>query len=91
MDQLLMNYTIRKRGHQADARLEDEGARLEAEWIASRREKDALQAELYHPTISRLYDTQIEIVRKSRAVGARCHDLLVQLRSCRRSLRARSN
>jgi hypothetical protein len=24
-------------------------------------------------------------------VGARCHDLLVQLRSCRRSLRARSN
>jgi hypothetical protein len=90
MDQLLMNYPIRIRGHQEDARLQEED-RLEAEWIASRREKDALQAELYHPTISRLYDTQIEIVRKTRAVGAKCHDLLVQLRSCRRSLRAISN
>jgi hypothetical protein len=86
-----MNYPIRIRGYQEDARLQEEDARLEAEWLASRREKDALQAELNHPTISRLYETQVEIVRKTRVVGSKCHDLLVRLRSSRRNLRKISN
>jgi hypothetical protein len=78
-------YMIKTRGYQ------EEDARLEAEWIETRRKKDALQAELNAPTASRLYDAQLEIIRETTAAGAKCHDLLVKLRALRKGLRVISN
>jgi hypothetical protein len=80
-----MSYTVRIRGNQ------EEDARLEAEWIESRQEKDALQAELNAPTFSRLYAAQMEIIMETTAAGIKCHALLVKLRAGRKRLHAASN
>jgi hypothetical protein len=84
-----MSCPIRIRGDQ-DQDQEDD-ARLEAEWIESCRERDALQAELNAPTVSRLYEAQVEFIRETSAAGAKCHDLLVKLRAGRKRLRAISD
>jgi hypothetical protein len=62
----------------------EEDARLVVEWLEACQKRDALQAELSAPTISRLYDTQATLLRTTKAAGEKCHYLLVKLRAQRR-------
>jgi hypothetical protein len=59
-------------------------ARLVAEWIEARQKRDALQAELNVPTISRLYDAQAKLLGTTKAAALKCQDVLVKLRAHRK-------
>jgi hypothetical protein len=67
--------TVRKATQQ-----EEEAARLVVEWLDACKKRNALQAELSAPTISRLYDTQATLLRTTRDAGDKCHYLLVKMR-----------
>lgn len=69
------------------AREED---RLMAELTEARRKGLALQTELEHPTVSRLYGTQMMLLQAVKAAGDECHSILVAMRANRR-LRRNSN
>ena len=58
--------------------------RLMAEWIAARRARFALQAELNQPTTSRPYGAQSTLLQAANAAGAKCHTLLVALKAQRK-------
>jgi len=75
--------TVRKPADQEPAD-QEEDARLVAAWIEACQRRDALQAELNEPTISRVYETQATLLRTTRAAGAKCHHLLVELRAHRK-------
>jgi hypothetical protein len=61
----------------------EEDDRLVAEWIEACQKRDALQAELNEPSASRLYETQVTLLRTKKAAGDKCHHLLVELRAHR--------
>jgi hypothetical protein len=50
-----------------------------SEWIEACHKRDALQAELNHPSMSRVYETQATLLRTTKAAGVKCHHLLVEL------------
>jgi hypothetical protein len=76
-------FTVRKPADQ-DPADQAEDARLVAEWIEACQKRDALQAEIDDPTTSRVYETQVTLLRTTKAAGAKCHHLLVELRAHRR-------
>ena len=75
-------FTVRKPADQ-DPADQAEDARLVAEWIEACQKRDALQAEIDDPTTSRVYETQVTLLRTTKAAGAKCHHLLVELRAHR--------
>jgi hypothetical protein len=75
--------TVRKPADQEPAD-QEEDARLVAAWIEACQKRDALQAEIDEPTISRVYETQATLLRTTKAAGAKCHHLLVELRAHRK-------
>jgi hypothetical protein len=83
LSRLRKYITVRKPADQEPAD-QEEDARLVAEWIEACQKRDALQAELNEPTTSRVYETQVTLLRTTKAAGAKCHHLLVELRAHRR-------
>jgi len=78
------NYlTVRKPADQEPAD-QAEDARLVAAWIEACQRRDALQAELNQPSMSRVYEAQATLLRTTKAAGAKCHHLLVELRAHRK-------
>jgi hypothetical protein len=83
LSRLRKYITVRKTADQEPAD-QEEDARLVAEWIEACQKRDALQAELNEQTTSRVYETQVTLLRTTKAAGAKCHHLLVELRAHRR-------
>ena len=83
LSRLRKYITVRKPADQEPAD-QEEDARLVAAWIEACQKRDALQAELNEPTTSRVYETQVTLLRTTKAAGAKCHHLLVELRAHRR-------
>jgi hypothetical protein len=63
---------------------QEEDIRLVAEWVEACKKRDTLQAEVSEPTISRAYETQATLLRTTKAAGAKCHHILVELRAHRK-------
>jgi|SRR5580700_3762878 hypothetical protein len=83
LSRLRRYVTVRKPADQEPIE-QEEDARLVAAWIEACQKRDALQAELNHPSMSRVYETQARLLRTTKAAGAKCHHLLVELRAHRK-------
>lgn len=64
--------------------------RLVAEWAEAGRERFALYAELNKQTFSRLYESQVELLRAAKAADAKCQGIMVALRAHRELMRNKS-
>ena len=59
---------------------------LMAEWIEARRQRFALQSELYRPTASRVHGAQTKLLDAFKVAGEKCHSLAAKLRARRKPL-----
>lgn len=56
-----------------------------ADLVRARKKGAALQAELEHPTFSRLYGTQMMLLEAVKSAGDECHSLLIAMRANRKA------